>query len=261
MMNRWMIGLFLALAMPTLAFAQGDDGAEAEVRLDTGNIELAVIDGTTISVAPGSHLTIDHAKGPGEMTRINVLKGEFRVSNVFHQHSDIILIRTGEHTFELNRGAALIQHDGTNPQGTLLHGTSLSLQGRKNTLTRPGMRLRLQSGDGDVRQERVDPKALKKVMNKVSGGKVLAAVGALKPGPNLRGTVVRRPDARHLRSQVLQRGNFKALVDAKQGLGAPLLPPKINPPKIQPPKQPPMVHPPRVNPPRSVPQAQPPRQP
>ncbi len=264
MMNRWIASTLLALAMPTLALAQGDGGVGTEVRLDTGNIELAVIDGTTISVAPGSHLTIDPAKGPGEVTHITVLKGEFRISNVFHQHSNIILIHTGELTFELNRGAALIQHDGTNPQGTLLHGTSLGLQGRQNTLTQPGMRLRLQSGDGGVRQERVDPEALNKVMNKVSGGTVLAGVGGSTPEMNLRGNAIRRPDSRRLRSQVLQRSDFKTLVDAKQGLGVQLLPspepPNVNLPNIPIPNQPPVVHPPRVNPPQGNPQI-PPQQP
>ena len=107
-MKRILTTAFLAVALPALALAQSADGFDTEVRLDSGNIELAVIDGTTISVAAGSHLTIDPANGPGEVTRINVLNGEFRISNVFHKHSDVVLIRTGEHTFELNRGSALI---------------------------------------------------------------------------------------------------------------------------------------------------------
>ena len=239
-MKRIIAFAFLALVLPGLVAAQGTDGIETEIRLDTGNIELAVIDGTTISVAPGSHLTIDHAKGPGEITRINVLHGEFRVSNVFHKHSDVILIRTGDHTFELNRGSALIQNDGTNPQGTLLHGTSLSLQGRDRTLTRPGTRLRLQSGGDGVQQDRVGREAMNAAMNKVSGRKALAKAHGLLKGPKLRKTRIRRPDGKRLRSQVLQRAGFQARVDSQQGLGGLPLPPlnAPKPPKLKPPKVP-----------------------
>ena len=259
-MKRLLTLAFLALTAPFSAVAQGNASPTTEIELDSGNIELAVIDGTTISVAPGTRLTIDPAQVPGDVTRINVLRGEFRVSNVFHKHSDLVLIRAGEHIFELNRGAALIRNDGTRPQGILLHGNSLSLQGRPNKLTRPATRLTPAAGDGGPTQDKVGPDVLSAAMNKVSGRAAGRALGVVRKKPRMlnRRTIVRRPDQHRLRSQVVQRGGFQNVVNAAQGLGAP---PPPKPPKMKPPKRPPMGHPPPpANPPRgNPPRGNPPR--
>lgn len=252
-MNRILATALFALVLPAMAGAQNLGPDETEVRLDSGNIELAVNDGTTISVAPGSHLTFIPAKGAGEPTRINVLKGVFRISNVFNKHSDIILIRTGEHTFELNRGSALIEHTDTGPQGTLLHGTSLSIQGRDKKLTRPGMRLRQKSGGGGFLEERSDSGAINKAMNKVSGKKVAAKVDGVIEGLERRQPQGRLPDAKRLRSQILQRADLKSVIEGKQGFASPELAPP--PPPYHPPPPP---HPPHGKPPPKVPPNMPP---
>jgi hypothetical protein len=163
------------------------------------------------------------------------------------------LIRTGDHTFELNRGSALIQNNGTNPQGTLLHGTSLSLQGRDRTLTQPGTRLRLQSGGDGVQQDRIGRDAMNAAMNKVSGRKALAKANGILKGSKLRRTKIRRPDGKRLRSHVLQRADLQTTIESKQGFGVLSLPvvnapkpPKLKPPKLKPKvKQPivPLPHP------------------
>lgn len=237
-MNRIFAAAFFALALPASAGAQDLGPGETEIRLDTGNIELAVIDGTTISVAPGSHLTITHANGPGDRTQINVLKGELQVSNVFHKHSDILLIRTGDHTFELNRGSALIEHTGAGPQGTLMHGTSLGIQGSDRKLTRPGMRLRKQSRNGSFREERPDAGTMNKTLKKVTGRKAAPKTPGVQKGikrrkPEKRRQEQRRQDDKRRSSQILQREDLNTLVKKKKRRKA--KPPKAAPRPPRPP--------------------------
>lgn len=210
--------LFAACAAAPLAHALGPD--ETEIVLDKGNIELSIVDGTTLSVGAGTHLTIEHAKGPGQITRINVLKGQFRVSNVFHKHSGLVLIQVGNHAFELSRGTALIASTDSGPQATLLHGKSLGLQGAANRLTTPGMRLNVPKGGGAARRERPDPASINEMMNRVSG-RSKPARGNGRDIDRQRRSANRKPGQKREGAQVIKRSDLKTLTDQIQGKGLP----------------------------------------
>lgn len=186
-------------------------------------------------------MTIEHAKAPGEVTRINVLKGQFRVSNVFHKHSGVVLIQIGDNAFELNRGAALISNTGTGPKATLLHGKSLGIQGTRNKLTTPGMRFKIPQAGGAAQRERPDASSINAMMNRVSGRS--RPLGHVRRGPDGQKRIINRsPRRKEGGSRIIQRVDIQNQTKKIQGAGLPSAVQLIPPPR--PPYPPYGGHPP-----------------
>lgn len=221
------------------------------VELSQGNIDLGVLDGTNISLAPDTHIAIDPAEAPGDITHIKVHKGQLHVSNALHKHSDALHIEVGEHTFVLNRGSALVGHTSDGRHVTLLHGQSLGLLGGGAPATEPGTRLTPDANG--VRQHRPDPASVRRMLDQTGGPGSTGQRSTLSPergspllpappgqGGTGRGTAPKTP------GQIMQREAFRALIEEKQGGNlAPPPPGAKPPPAVRPPPPPP---PPRNRP-------------
>lgn len=256
------------LAAPVLAPVQAQEARhDTWVELDQGNIDLSVVDGTALSLAPGTHIAVAPAKAEGEITHIKVHKGQLHVSNVFHRHADIIHIQLGEHTFALRRGSALISHLPDARHVTLLHGHSIAALGHPTPLTQPGMRMT--PGADGMRQHAPEPEALQRMLRATGGpgGPGPGGTGAPQPGQHGVPPKKPRPGQQPKRSeagpqllpapgqggtplspaQLNQRGTLNNIIEAQQGAapppsggGRPPRPPRppMPPPRLKPPKKP-----------------------
>ena len=164
-MKRFLATLFF-LVLSATAWAQ-QPKHDTFVELNHGNIDLEVLDGTTISMAPETHLAIDPAERSGDITHIKVEKGQFHVSNALHKHSDVLHVQVGEHTFELHRGAALFSHTPDGLHATLIHGRALGRVGHPQKITRPGMRM--MHGPGGFKHVEHPKEDMQRMMNRVGG--------------------------------------------------------------------------------------------
>ena len=228
--------LALMLGVPLTAVAQ-DPRHDTHVDLKHGNIDLEVHDGTMVSMAPETNLSIDPADNPGEITHIKVHQGQLHVSNVFHRHSDVLHVQVGAHTFELHRGAALISHTPEGIHATLLHGRSLGRRGHPERITKPGFQMR--QGPGGFEHTQHPAEQLQRMLNRVGGpggdrngpggqgeepgeepGKGIAPGDDLgpgkKPGPP-KGLGPRAQGA----SEFLQQQAFQSLIQDYQGFRPP----------------------------------------
>ena len=261
-----LFALVTFLFLPVLAGAQ-QPNHDTFVQLNHGNIDLQVLDGTTVSLAPKTHLAIDPAERPGEITHIKVEKGQLHVSNVLHKHSDVLHVQVGEHTFELHRGSALFSHTAEGLHATLLHGRALGRVGHAKKITKPGMRM--MHGPGGFKHVEHPAAEMQQLMNRVGGpgargrgnrgqgqgkGREKGNVPGQGNGPG-QGKGPGKKKGFGPRSQgpadLLQQSYLQNVIESNQGAGQP--PPKKNPP----PKNNP---PPRNDPPRQNQRNDPPRQ-
>ena len=116
------------------------------VKLDSGNLELLADDGSEVSIAPGTDMTITHAARFGEETRVTLKTGHLHVSNLRHEHSEVLLVHAGEHVVEIERAAVLISHTENGVHVALRHGKSVGLRGHGLRLTEPMSALHKHTG-------------------------------------------------------------------------------------------------------------------
>ncbi|MFK7943795.1 MAG: hypothetical protein AB8B85_12900 [Paracoccaceae bacterium] len=200
--------LGITLATPA-AFAADND--KADIQLSSGNIVLSNKDGTQISMAPGSDVSL--GRDADGVAVITLNSGDVYLSNVLQSSGEPIRLRMGDQVVEIDRASVMVSRAEGKMDVTLLHGRQVNFSAGGPALTQAGTRLSI--GRGAPRTDR--PSAAQMAAMKGAVGS-LAPFG--KPAGKRQGGAQRPPQAAappsapqaRVPGQIRQQGDAQSVV-------------------------------------------------
>lgn len=226
---RWP-GRCLGILLVVLAAGQAaaDVSDDADIQLSKGNIILSNADGTQISMAPGSDVSLGSTDDGAPVVTLNT--GEVYLSNVLADETRPMFLRMGDQMIEISRASVMVNRTKGAMNVTLLHGRSVNFSSGTPSLTRAGTRMQL--GGGTPRVDR--PSAGQ--MAAMKGAVGILSRGGLGGGPKLppqgpkgnRGAALQQP-AVNVPGQIVQGGNARPPAPPPPPTMAPPTPPMMPP--------------------------------
>ena len=219
------VGAAFAMVLLATHHAAAQSG-ETQIELSEGNIVLSEQDGTQITMAAGSEVTL--GEDEDGVTVITLNAGDVFLSNVLHESGAPIRLRMGDEIIEISRASVLVSREADNMDVTLLHGQQVSFAAG-GVLTQAGTRMRMDAGGSAIDR----PSAASMAEAKGALGAVSAppGAGALAPAATGGGAVqLPQSPQTQVPSQVQLQGNVQSAVTAQIPRAMPpMMPPDMPP--------------------------------
>lgn len=200
--------------------AAATEREQTDIQLSKGSVILSNNDGTQLTMAPGSDLSLGRDDDGAPLLMLKA--GEVYLSNVLQKGSEPLRVRMGDTVVEINRASVMVSRAGGAMDVTLLHGRKVTFSAGTPPLTKAGTRMRLGSGAPRVDRPSAGQMAVMK-----------GAVGILSPiRPG-------RPAGKPLRPPKSPQARVPGQIQLRDLASTNRPPAGAPPPPVQPPIQPP----------------------